>query len=142
MVEVLVAAATISVLAGIAVPNYRRTVERAHLRAARDVLLTIYAGEHVYASLNDGDFVAIPENGDWSQIFMVNPNVDAATGATFEVDVFGGGTQFTVDGVLSGQGKLGELAMDEQGLICCDRGADCPAGTTPTDNMVACIFSN
>ena len=53
LTEVLITIVIIGILAAMAVPQYRKTMERSWWRHAQDMLMTIYAGEQVYFSAND-----------------------------------------------------------------------------------------
>ena len=73
LTELMVAVAVVAILAAIAIPQYQKTVRRAHRQTAEDILRTIYAGEHVYKSVNKV-FISLDDASDWRDIFMDNPN--------------------------------------------------------------------
>jgi type IV pilus assembly protein PilE len=72
LTEVLITVGIIAILASMALPQYRRVVERQRWQEARDMLVTIYAGEQTFASINNNDYLAIP-GGGWDQLYMDNP---------------------------------------------------------------------
>lgn len=89
LLELIVVMIIIAVLAGIAIPNYQKTVARAQFKAAKDVLLTIFSGEQVYRTLNDAyraigtPLSPLPPNANptaWNPIFMDDPNPNFPTG--------------------------------------------------------------
>lgn len=69
----------IGILASLAVMNYQRSFDREYRRAARDILLAIYAGQKLYAILNQGQFYAptigpVCPTTEWATIFVEDPN--------------------------------------------------------------------
>lgn len=76
----------IAILAAVALPQFQKTVQRGHRRAAKDILLTIYAGEEVYRATQgvyfDPDAVSPTQ---WEEIFMDDPNVTSPLPVTFTV---------------------------------------------------------
>ena len=52
LVEVLMTVAIVGILAAVGISNYGASMQRARWDAARDILLTIYAGEQVYFTQN------------------------------------------------------------------------------------------
>jgi len=85
LTEVLITITIIGIMASMALPAYDRSVEGTLFRSASDVLNTIHTGEMVYAAINKGAFFA---PGDWSQIFMDDPNpADVSVTYTIALDV-------------------------------------------------------
>lgn len=88
--ELLIAVVIVGILAGVALPQYRKTVERSYWRAAQDILETLYAGEQVYQAANDvyadpADPVACPPPENWRCIYMDNPNIASRIPVTFSL---------------------------------------------------------
>ena len=75
--ELLVAVSIVGILASLALPQYRKTVERSYWQSAQDILYTIHAGEEVYYRSQSGSpayiivTTAVP---NWGAIYMDNPN--------------------------------------------------------------------
>ena len=90
LIEVLIAVTIVAILASVAVPNYTRAVERAYYRQARDMMLTVYAGEQVYFATNDVYY----SPGDWNQIFMDDPNIASVPVSFGVIFPFGTPDQF------------------------------------------------
>ena len=136
LMEVLTAVTIVGILASAGLPTYVRTIRRERGRAARNVLLTILAGEQTNQTLN-GAYVNVqgcrlapnPNNnplvillntgciGEWLPIFMDVPNVNNAvieyrvTGAT--AAAFQGIAQWT------GAPATDFMAVDQTGQISC-----------------------
>ncbi len=103
LTELLITVVIIAILAGVALPQYARTVERANWRAAHDVLDTIYSGEQVYSSIKD-TFCDPRSTCVWRDIYMDDPDRDRlaytviATATTFTATAtYDGGASQTVD---------------------------------------------
>jgi prepilin-type N-terminal cleavage/methylation domain-containing protein len=77
LMELLVVVIVIAILAAVAIPNYRRSIERGYWRQANDLLLTIYHGERAYFLTNNkyhGPLDASKSMDEWRKIHMDNPN--------------------------------------------------------------------
>ncbi len=72
LAELMIVIVIIAILAGMAVPNYRKTLERSYVRGAQDLLMMIYSGERAYAFVNNGAYY-VP--GNWNVIYTDNPNI-------------------------------------------------------------------
>jgi type IV pilus assembly protein PilE len=116
LMEVLITLTLIAIMAGIAIPTFTRTVERSYWRAAADVLLTVYAGEQVYHSLND-EYNAASGGSGWNAIYMDNPN-GTSLPATFAVTKSGtgAGATFKATGTRTSTGK--QMWIDHNRLLC------------------------
>ena len=92
MLELLVTVMIIGILASIALPQYRKTVELGYRQQAQDLLLTIYYGEKAY-------FVGNNQYKDpgtnWGTIYTENPQTGSPPPTTYTVQVTGGGLNFT-----------------------------------------------
>ncbi len=81
LMEMLITVIVIALIAGMAVPQYQKTVRRARLRAAVDILRSMFAGEQTYAAYNSRQYRDVPAgttaaaNTAWTDIYMDNPNV-------------------------------------------------------------------
>lgn len=94
LTEVLVTVTIIAILASVAVPNLRKSIELGYRREAVDMLNTIYTGERTRffesGSYNpdpapgNGVLDASDDNDKWRFIFMDNPNLNS-TPVTFTV---------------------------------------------------------
>ena len=85
LAELMVTIGLIAILAAVALPQFQKTVQRGHRRAAKDILLTIYAGEQVRKA-TEGVFLD-PDGTptQWEEIFMDDPNVGSPLPVTFTV---------------------------------------------------------
>ena len=89
LTELLMTVIVIAILASMALPQYRRTVERGYWRTSQDVLRTIYAGQQVYFTIND-QYVDNPTTlAQWRQIYMDDPNGSIPIPVTFSVTTNG-----------------------------------------------------
>jgi Tfp pilus assembly protein PilE len=114
--EMLITITIIAVMAGVALPTYTRTVERSYWRAAQDVLLTIYAGEQVYHSLQD--LYADPAGGGgWPAIYMDNPN-STSIPATFVVTQSGAGAAATFTATATRTSTSKTMTMNQNKVLC------------------------
>jgi len=85
LMEMMITVAIAGILAAVAIPNYTRAIERGYWREAQDVLRTIYAGEQVYSTVNNGKFLDNPVSiANWRQIYTDNPNLGSIP-VTFSV---------------------------------------------------------
>ena len=85
LLELLIAVAIIAILAAIALPQYRKTVERGYWRTSQDLLQTIYAGEQVYWATNNMYTNPAAAGNSWRDIYMDNPNLGSGMPVTFTV---------------------------------------------------------
>jgi type IV pilus assembly protein PilE len=86
LTEMLIAVGILGILAVMAVPNYVKTVERAHFRGALDVLRVIYAGEQVYFTLYDVYRAQPTTLAQWrDDLYMDDPNVGAGGVVTYTI---------------------------------------------------------
>lgn len=114
LMEVMITVTIIGILASIALPNYRRAVERGYWREAQDVLRTIYAGQQVYFTVNDSyrdNLTNLSPLVDWREIYMDNPNL-ASIPVTFIVAAPGAGLTFTATATYTGAGG-GSMTINE-----------------------------
>ena len=93
--ELMIVAVIMAILAAIALPRYRKSIEQGYLREAQDLLLTIYNGERAYFFTHNKYHGPIaPGNmAGWREIYLDDPNlgsipvrfdVTAATATTFD----------------------------------------------------------
>ena len=99
LTEILITVVIIGIIAAIAIPNYRKVMEKQRLRSSEDILKSIYYGEQAYAAANTNLFKAVGTN--WSDIYMEDPNV-GGIGATFAVTTAAGNTTFTATATRGG----------------------------------------
>lgn len=109
LLELLVVLIIVGILAGLAIPNYTKTRERALNREAQTALSLIQAGERIY-SLRVGSYIAcantdatntnlklnLPLSGAWSYNVIVPPNAGDA-GFTARAARSGGTRIFKID---------------------------------------------
>lgn len=82
LTELLITVLIMSILAAIALPQYRKTMEVNYHQQAQDLLTTIYYGERAYRLANNK---FVDPAGTWSAIFMDNPAVGAPPPITYAV---------------------------------------------------------
>lgn len=131
LMEIMMTLVLIAIMAGIAIPTFTKAVERSYWRAAGDVLLTVYAGEQVYHSLND-QYNAASGGSGWSAIYMDNPN-GTTLPATFAVTKSGtgAGATFTATGTRDdGSGR--QMTINQTRTLCNgEPPASCGSWTKP-----------
>jgi len=92
LAEVLVTIVIVGILAAIAIPRYRKTIERGYWREAQDLLMTIYHGERAFFFTNtaycDADNPTGAPCTGWRSIHMDNPNLGSIP-VTFSVTASG-----------------------------------------------------
>lgn len=97
LTEVLIAIVVVAVLAGLALPNYFRTVEQARSNEAISNLNTVYMGQRIYR-LNAGRFWPNPDGAN-STLADINNNLNLELTTRFyntiTVTSTGAGTAFT-----------------------------------------------
>lgn len=107
LTEIMIAVGLVSILAAMAVPQYRKTIELNYRQQAQDLLMTIYYGERAHRVVNP-TYVNVPSTppSAWNVIFMDSPQVGATPPITFEVtdatDV-----AFTATAARAGSGPCG-----------------------------------
>lgn len=142
LMEVLIIVIVVAILAGLAIPQLSRMIERGHRRAAIDILTTIYSGERAYyftkSPVDARQYYGPPltktsSNDQWGEIFMDNPNmgsgpvnfvVSAAPPAT--------GVSATFTGTASYNGKKMSVSnSNEETVWCGTSGAKAPTNMDP-----------
>lgn len=99
LIELMVVVIVVGILASVAIPSYRKALERSYLREAEDLLLTIYTGQRAYFFLT-GDYLAAPPADNWRDFHMDDPNITAAIPVSFVVNE--SGVTFTATAERSG----------------------------------------
>lgn len=93
LMELMLTVTIIGILASMAIPQYRKTIERGYWQSSQDILRTIFTGEQVYFNFND-TFLALtaasPQT-DWRKIYMDSPNTSSPMPVTFTVTQSGAG---------------------------------------------------
>ena len=109
LIEVLVAITIVGIVSSIAIGQYGSTVGRARYDAARNILLSIYAGEQTYKALNNQYHPSNMNNAQtsgmtntWREIYVDNPNVPSTGSVDFMVNVTTVGTTFVAKATLLG----------------------------------------
>jgi type II secretory pathway pseudopilin PulG len=77
LMELMMVVVVLGILTSIAVPGYRKYIERSYFEASEDILLTAFAGERTYFFVNDELKYCCSPFGvaDWDTIYMENPNL-------------------------------------------------------------------
>lgn len=98
LAEALIVVVILAILAAVAIPNYRRSVERGYWRQAQDLLMAIYSGERVYffrENAYKGGLGPASTMEDWRTIDIDNPNLGATPQVEFSVTASGTGPTAT-----------------------------------------------
>lgn len=123
LLEILIVVIIVAILAGVAMPNYARTVEKAKVQEAEGILTTIYQAQRIYrldydtfttlALLDSNRYLTSPTSSNWSFTDSTAP-----TAATFQVKASRtGGAQY--------------LRVDQTGQICKSAGYDTSVSNRP-----------
>ena len=73
--EMMMTVIIVGILAALALPSYRKTIELGYKREAQDVLMTIYNGERSYF-FTKNTYRDNPTTMDqWREIYVENPNL-------------------------------------------------------------------
>ncbi|MCG3176035.1 MAG: hypothetical protein MOGMAGMI_00973 [Candidatus Omnitrophica bacterium] len=118
LTEVLIAIVVIAVLAGLAVPNFSRTIEQARSNEAVANLNVIRMGQRIYR-LNQGRFWPAPD-GTNSTLGDINNNLnvdlDTEFYNTISVTSTGAGTAFTATASRGNAGNK-QFTIDQDGNV-------------------------
>ncbi len=118
LTEVLIAVVVVGVLAGLALPNYFRTVEQARSNEAISNLNTVFMGQRIYR-LNAGRFWPNPDGTD-ATLATINTtlNLELTTQFynTISVTSTGAGTAFTATASRGNTGAK-QFTIDQNGTI-------------------------
>ena len=90
LTELMIVVVIVGVIAGFAIPNYTRAVERAHLRDAVVQLTTVHAANQIYRAENEKY---------WP---LVSGQDLAAINAALSLSIIANGMTYTCGGVLAG----------------------------------------
>ncbi len=122
LMEVLAVVIILAILVAVAIPSYRRTVERGYWQEAQDLLMTVYYGERAYFFANDKYDNEQPCNGvpacmaSWREIFTDDPNLNSIP-VKFDVVAVGVGNAATFTATADrGNGK--SMSIDQNRLWC------------------------
>ena len=129
--ELMITVIVIGILASIAIPQYTVTIQLGQNRAARDVLLSVSAGEQVYKA-NNGSYLIVADSRVppdpavdiplWNQIYMDDPNINAPRGMRFSVFQIGPpptNDQTFRAGAIDRGSIIPFMTMDQTGTITC-----------------------
>ena len=98
LLEMLIVAIILAVIAAIAIPRFTKTVNRTYRDQAQQVLLAIYHGERAYFFTNDTYYVP----GNWRLISMDNPGLGSQVAYTLVAAGVGAGATFTATATYQG----------------------------------------
>lgn len=116
--EVMMTVVIVGILAAIAIPNYRKTVELGYWRQAQDLLMAIYNGEQSYYFSHDSEYyppvgsslTSTSTMEQWRTIYVDNPHLGSPLPILFTVTAFGG-AGFTATAARAGGGPCGEKSL-------------------------------
>ena len=123
LMELMAVVVILGILMVIAIPSYRKTVERGYWQEAQDLLMTVYYGERAYFFAEDAYLAQDGAcNGDtaciarWRQIFTDDPNLNSIP-VKFDVTAAGTGAAATFTATADrGDGR--SMSINEQRLWC------------------------
>jgi type IV pilus assembly protein PilE len=130
LTEVMAAVVIVGILAAVALPGYRKALERSYWREAQGILLTIYSGERTYyLASNPTTYYDVDESqtgtalmAQWRKIHMDNPNL-ATVPVTYAV-TFANATAFTAQASRnSGPCSGSTLTIDQDRVLAPDPSA-------------------
>jgi len=114
LIELLVIAAILGILAAAAIPGYRKALERSYLREAQDLLLAIYSGQRAYFFMS-GFYLDNPSSmAEWRLIHMDDPNITATIPVSFTVSAPSASTFTSTATRLGGGPCVGNTATINQ----------------------------
>ena len=127
LVELMVVVVIISVIAGIAIPQYLQTMDMSRARDARITLKLVQHGERVYRS-EKGGYLPIAENAldnYWEDLKLENPNVLYVNS----------GFKFSVEGTTSAFTGKARRTKDNAAYTINEAGQITATGNLPQDNF-------
>ncbi len=124
LMELLMVVVVIAILASVAVPQYIRTFEQQRCRTAQDALLTIYAGERVYASVNNDVYYSPASKAEWQTKLYMDDPTPPDNAITYAVAI-GAGT-FTAKATRAAGPKAGSWLSINQTRTTGSSGDACP----------------
>jgi len=129
LIELMITVAIVAIVAAVALPQYTRTVEQQRCQQARDALLTIYAGERLYASVWKNSYYDPVLPGDWKNLYMDDPT-PPDNSLIYTVTLNGApvlDTKFTAQAMRNGGPQSGAWFQIDQSRGITNSGADaCP----------------
>ena len=132
LMEMLVTASIVGILAATALPLYQRAVERGYWRSAQDILRVIHAGEQTHRMVNNG-YTPVTALQDWRRIYMDSPNVANTTlPVTFAVTTPAGPNPPTFTATATRIGNSGcVMTINQDGTLNPSTIDALPAGCIP-----------
>ena len=124
LTETLITVVIIAIMAGVAIPQYQRTIDRNYRQQAQDILTTIYYGERAYRLAN-ATYVKVPTVATWNDIFMDDPEVGAVPPITFKVGAAAAAT-FTATATRAGGLCNGKVVTIDQTRTIAGNWLTCP----------------
>lgn len=95
LMEVLITVVILGIIAAIAVPNYRKTVNRGYRDQAENLLLAIYHGEQAYFYGENKYLCGLNSSSKldaWRKIYVDDPHLGKASSYPIEFNVAAGST--------------------------------------------------
>lgn len=132
LTELIVAVAVAGILAAASVAYFGGIVPRQRWDSARDVLVTLAAGELAYFELNNGQYLSVASTdptAQWRQIFADNPNGSGAVTYDISVNNLLTPPAFSATATTA---AFQRQCIDENRTLCGDPGRDgCTCGGSP-----------
>lgn len=101
LIEILLVIVILAAIVAFAIPNYQKSIERAHLRDAITQLRAVHAAQEIFRSTSANDRY-FPSNNSTVGIIPINNNLGLnliANDMTYTCTGIGGGTSYQCDAV-------------------------------------------
>lgn len=119
--ELLVVVVILGILVAVALPNYRKSVNRGYRRQAADLLLAIYHGEQAYFYSENTYRCGLTSSSsvtEWREIYVDDPHLGKAGPYPIEFLVYDPGGSCTTAFVAEAKRNGKRMTIDQMRLWC------------------------